>query len=976
MDGAAAVVNDNLRLQIYRQGTVLIPNGISQARNALTAYTNKNCQGESRTYGMYDEQGNEIFNTDLGTGFDNNIRSFKLRKGFMAVIANNPDGTGHSRCFIADKDDLVVNDLPNGFVTKDGSDKSFVSFIRITKWERVSKKGWAGSDPNAIDLTNATCYFGWEAGSVNKSAAAEYTPMRHHRGWPGFDEIKKAVNVSHVLSYNEADNRPDTGEREYPDNGILEWPEHMRTGLRLGSPTLTAAYSSWLTKFLNTADSLNYRVDFVNVENYIHRNNCQPEIEHIATWSGGRPVWITEYNNGANWTTSNDKDWVDLTGVKCDADGVQVPGADMVTLPNTPGNADVQYNYIKSILKNMDETPVIERHFFYNWVQDARSMILDGKLTKAGKYFSEYNADFAYNDANAYHHEWKIAPPFPLMGRSEDYKQSKLTWYDHNGETGLNYEVFAKLDGGEYELIATLECGKDYQPGATVEFMHSPGVNKGVTYKIRATSYKGEKSIFSREKYTPYDELDGELVLTGQAKDYRSVTLSWNAIEGIKGFLIERADAESGEFKPIYSRDYYYYYNTGYTDSGLDWGKDYLYRIHGLSNNLETPVSNVVRVHVASIDEAPFEVSNLIVGAGDGVVNLRWDSQYQVTYDIFRSDDKGNPLTKLNATPRADNTYKDTTVENGVTYSYVVKGYRYDLEGPATEPVSVTPCEGNVSYIPFYEGMGTTFMDVYRAQPISYKSNYCKWIADRNDNERSAIMVGNNIHNYIGNFSVGPKVLPEDNYTISFWINPTETYGRVITKSTGSGDRNPAWTLMYSDRGKWTLSACPLGENPVNQEWFSTATPDKWYNVTITYDNETWKLYIDGKELGAVNNLPRPTVSALQLVFGESSSNASGAMFGLDDFYIFNKCLDAAGVNEVMNREGLSEVEDIEAAVGLSVRGERGIVVIDSAESVSLPVYDIAGKLIRILDVQAGNNRFDGFATGLYLVGANKVIVK
>ena len=39
-------------------------------------------------------------------GFNNNIRSFKLKKGYMCTLANNDNGSGYSRVFIADEADL------------------------------------------------------------------------------------------------------------------------------------------------------------------------------------------------------------------------------------------------------------------------------------------------------------------------------------------------------------------------------------------------------------------------------------------------------------------------------------------------------------------------------------------------------------------------------------------------------------------------------------------------------------------------------------------------------------------------------------------------------------------------------------------------------------------------------------------------------------------------------------------------------
>lgn len=134
IDGQPADISTNVRIAEYGAGSVLIPNGIDICNRALTVYTEESFGGDSRTVAIQEPV------TDLGK-FDNNIRSLRLRKGFIATIANNPDGTGYSRCFIASDNDLEIPVLPEGFVTKDNSGRSFISYIRVMKWQWVSKKG-------------------------------------------------------------------------------------------------------------------------------------------------------------------------------------------------------------------------------------------------------------------------------------------------------------------------------------------------------------------------------------------------------------------------------------------------------------------------------------------------------------------------------------------------------------------------------------------------------------------------------------------------------------------------------------------------------------------------------------------------------------------------------------------------------------------------------------------------------------------
>lgn len=108
----------------------------------------------------------------------------------------------------------------------------------------------------------------------------------------------------------------------------------------------------------------------------------------------------------------------------------------IVNKPLSPDNAEHSKQKIEQILPFFDSYDLLEHHFLYNWVQDARSMILNDELTPAGKVFADFKSEIGFKKANEYIHKWKIAPPWIVTSISEDYKNIILRWYDHNGETG------------------------------------------------------------------------------------------------------------------------------------------------------------------------------------------------------------------------------------------------------------------------------------------------------------------------------------------------------------------------------------------------------------------------------------------------------------------------------------------------------------------------------------------------------------
>src|ERR1035437_2814589 len=126
VNNQAAVLKTNVRVSIYKQGTVVIPQ--SSTFKPLEVYTGQNFSGDSTAYSLF------TFNTSLGTKFDNKIRSIKLKRGYMVTLATSSDGTGYSRVFIAADQDLQLPVLPDLLDLK-------ISFIRVLDWEWVSKKG-------------------------------------------------------------------------------------------------------------------------------------------------------------------------------------------------------------------------------------------------------------------------------------------------------------------------------------------------------------------------------------------------------------------------------------------------------------------------------------------------------------------------------------------------------------------------------------------------------------------------------------------------------------------------------------------------------------------------------------------------------------------------------------------------------------------------------------------------------------------
>lgn len=353
VNGANASTSTNVRVVQHGMGTVVIPQG--PAFTPLSIHSERRFGGNTMSLPLHTYHNNSNLGSLAG-----NVRSFRLKRGYMATMARNENGTGPSRVFIAQDDDLDVTEMPADL-------GSSIRFIRVFPWRWVAKKGWAGAGDNPAQV-DAAWFYNWN-NNENSFLNREYVPIRQTRWWPDYGITNAKQNVSHFLGFNEPDS-PEQANMTVAQ-AIAEWPNLMRSGLRLGSPAPTDGGLNWLYQFMDEADALGYRVDFVAVHFYRGGQTAAQLYDwlraiHVRT---GRPLWVTEWNNGANWTC-------------CPASSYTQNG-----------------QIIKSFVEEMDAAPFVERYAVYNWLNGNRELIVDGNLTAAGVVYRDHRSPIGFVDA-------------------------------------------------------------------------------------------------------------------------------------------------------------------------------------------------------------------------------------------------------------------------------------------------------------------------------------------------------------------------------------------------------------------------------------------------------------------------------------------------------------------------------------------------------------------------------------------------
>ncbi len=364
ISGASAVADGNCRVVQYGQsGTVVIPH--SSSFQPLQVFSGPNFTGTSASLGKY------VYYTGTGLGAMNGtISSFKLKRGYLATFAQSPSGGGLSKCYVAQDGDVEVSVLPANLDNN-------VRFVYVLPWRWESKKGSCDVAPANLD---ATWWYNWNI-SESSTRDREYVAIKQQPYWPGLGQNWQTLGVNHLSGYNEPNNSVEDAYKNLNPPGsvsdaVARWPELLGTGLRVGAPAVTDGGYSWIVDFVSQADAAGYRIDYVPVHyyrSYPNNDNAAGAANNLYNYlksiydATRRPIWLTEFNNGANWTTDADPTF------------------------------DQNKNVIEAMVNMMDGTPWIERYSIYSAVEEVRQVYYNaGGLTPMGLMYSNHVAPLAY----------------------------------------------------------------------------------------------------------------------------------------------------------------------------------------------------------------------------------------------------------------------------------------------------------------------------------------------------------------------------------------------------------------------------------------------------------------------------------------------------------------------------------------------------------------------------------------------------
>ncbi|SNR72579.1 LamG-like jellyroll fold domain-containing protein, partial [Lutibacter flavus] len=156
-------------------------------------------------------------------------------------------------------------------------------------------------------------------------------------------------------------------------------------------------------------------------------------------------------------------------------------------------------------------------------------------------------------------------------------------------------------------------------------------------------------------------------------------------------------------------------------------------------------------------------------------------------------------------------------------------------------------------------------------------------------------------------------------FSIETWIKPNSVTGtKTIFSRKDIDDNSSGYQLSIVNgqvRFNWYYSA---GSGSLTSA-SNLITVNRWYHVAVTFDGSTYKLYVDGIELGLVNNNNPPSLTSnnIEAILGAMDQGSSGNPVNyyhgwVDELKIWNKALSVEHIRQMMNQE----IDELGADVG------------------------------------------------------------
>lgn len=455
VSGKQAQDGVNCQVKMYARGTIIMP--YAAGIRPLTVYAKRNFKGESLdSFGLENSGG--YMNSLSDERMNNRIRSFRLKRGYMVTFSTGLSGWGYSRCFIADTEDLEMAELPD---VLDGR----ISSYRLFRWLDAGKKSLASdTNPGHNALLGSTSCYGW---GVSKDMLPDLDCVANHiyEDYPSSAAIGMATATCHTKNNNEPGNRSDDTPQDVT-TVLANWQNMMRTGLRLGSETSHDGSWSHLRAFIDSIDARGWRCDFLDLHCYWNSGFSESSMQKYYNSFGKRPIWISEWVWGASWNNN---------------------GIFATDRTFSIANQQKNFNHLKEILPALENSPYVERYYYWNGEAACSRLLYRDTLSLGGEYYAQLESGIAYRKQYEKVPNVVYREPHSLMGELKDRTAGtvRLSWSELNGDMIDEIRVQRKRKADtDFVTIATIEPKDQNAAALSLSFTDTVTVPGVYVYRI------------------------------------------------------------------------------------------------------------------------------------------------------------------------------------------------------------------------------------------------------------------------------------------------------------------------------------------------------------------------------------------------------------------------------------------------------------------------------------------------------------
>ena len=512
IDGSVAVNGTNCQVRMYNKGAIVFPYGFSF--QPLTCYTGTNYTGNS--YSGYTTGSNGGYMKTLTTAeLNNNIKSFKLKRGYMVTFATGTAGYGYSRCFIADTEDLEMN-MPTPLAGK-------ASSYRLFQWYNFGKTGIANNtDLATCQALNVQGCYTYDVGAGNKMPDVEWLSHKIQKWWPGVADC----GANEYSCTMKTDNEPANSSDDNPasvDDVLGYWEDAMRTGMRLCSPSTYDGSNNkaWFDEFFAAIDAKGWRCDLYDIHCYWASFSALST--HYNYYN--RPLFISEWMWGASWNSNG-----------AFASGV----TDSQIVSST-----------SSILSTLNSTAYVERYFYWNTESKAR--IYNNGITTLGQTYADTDGGLGYNKSYEFVPVVVIYNPSGLAGTISNNSVS-LSWVDKNGDLMDEIQVQYKLPSASTWTVLSTVTKKDKTGTGDQNYTFSGTLENAAYYVWRVADVYDGTYYTSNEIYyiSPDNVVNNTQLLPSNIEDFYFQFYSKEASADLVWAVYDSSSSENR----VYYKDY------------------------------------------------------------------------------------------------------------------------------------------------------------------------------------------------------------------------------------------------------------------------------------------------------------------------------------------------------------------------------------------------------------------------------------